>query len=223
MNRGFTVGYSIVSAECKIAWRARAQWLHPFLYYCLIATLFPLALQPETSTLQLLGPAVIWVSALLANLLGLERLFARDAEQGCLDQWALSQTPLALIAFLMVLTHWLVIMLPLLLITPLIAASYHLAAGQVQGLLLSLLLGSPILCFVGAIGQALLARCQQGGMLLALLLIPLYIPVLILGAGSVATTDSLHSFTALILLAALAIVSLVFAPFAIAGSLRLAI
>jgi heme exporter protein B len=176
----------------------------------------------EPNLLRAVAPGVIWVAALLASMLSLARLFAADHADGTLEQMLLGAAPLGVVAAAKVLAHWLVSGLPLVAIAPLIALQYDLAPELYGTLALSLLLGTPVLGFIGAIGAALTLGLRGAGVLLALLVLPLYVPVLILGAGSVEMASAgLAAQGQLLLLAALLVVSAAFAPWAIAAALRI--
>lgn len=216
--------WGIARLDLRLISAHYASVLQPLIFFLLVCSLFPLGLPPDPAILHSMGPSVIWVAVLLAHFIGLERLFTTDFHEGCLEQWCLSPYPLALISLIKVITHCVVTTLPMILVSPLIASWYSLSFTELEILVCSLILGSPVLSFVGAIGQALLVRNGNSGVLLALLIIPLYIPVLIFGAGSVVQVGgSFHPAGALAMLASLSLLSVVLAPFAIAGSLRLAL
>lgn len=215
---------AVVRRELLLASRRRAGLLTALAFYLIVASLFPLAVGPEPEALRRMGPGVLWVAALLASLLGLERLFAHDEADGTLEQMLLAPTPLALIVLAKVAAHWLVAGLPLVLLTPLLALQYDLTGGVTRVLLLGLLIGTPVLSLVGAIGAALALRAQGGSVLVALILLPLYIPVLILGAGAArAQANGAGSDAFLMLLGAMALAAAALAPWAAAAALRAAL
>jgi heme exporter protein B len=176
---------AIIRRDLLLAWRRRADVLTTLFFFIVVASLFPLALGAEMNLLRTIAPGILWVGALLASMLALGRLFALDHADGTLEQLLLSSEPLAVIVLGKVIAHWLVSGLPLLLATPLLAIQFDLGVRSIGILLLSLLLGTPILSFIGAIGAALTLGLRGGGVLLALLVLPLYIPVLIFGSGAV--------------------------------------
>ena len=213
---------TILARDLRIVLRRPGDAATALLFFVIVASLFPLGVGAEPNQLRAIAPGVIWVSALLSSMLSLARLFAADHADGTLEQLLLGAAPLAVVAAAKVLAHWLVSGLPLVAIAPLIALQYDLAPELYGTLALSLLLGTPVLGFIGAIGAALTLGLRGAGVLLALLVLPLYVPVLILGAGSVEMASAgLAADGQLLLLAALLVVSAVFAPWAIAAALRI--
>jgi heme exporter protein B len=188
-----------------------------------VAALFPLGIGPELKTLRLVAPGILWIGALLACLLSLPRLFAHDFADGSLEQLTLSPSPLPLLVGAKVLAHWLLSGLPLVLLSPLLALLFDLDAEATGVLLLGLLLGTPVLSLVGAIGAALTLGVRGGDVLLSLLVLPLYIPVLVFGAGAVqAQTSGLGATAHLSILGALLLLSAFFGPWGCAQALRIA-
>jgi heme exporter protein B len=213
---------TILARDLRIVLRWLGDAATALLFFVIVASLFPLGVGAEPNLLRAVAPGVIWVAALLASMLSLARLFAADHADGTLEQMLLGAAPLAVVAAAKVLAHWLVSGLPLVAIAPLIALQYDLAPDLYPTLALSLLLGTPVLGFIGAIGAALTLGLRGAGVLLALLVLPLYVPVLILGAGSVEMASAgLAADGQLLLLAALLVVSAAFAPWAIAAALRI--
>ncbi len=191
-------------------------------FFVLTVTLFPLGVGPEASVLRRIAPGVIWVSALLAAMLSLDRLFQVDFEDGSLDQLALAPLPLELVAAAKCLAHWLSTGLPLLVISPLLGILLNLSGEAYGTLLLAMAIGTPSLSLVGAIGAALTVGIRRGGVLLSLLVLPLYIPVLIFGVGAIdAALVGLGGNAHLLVLAAILLIALPLAPWAVAGALRL--
>jgi heme exporter protein B len=189
----------------------------------LVVSLFPFALGPQPEVLARIAPGVIWVALLLAGLLSLDTLFRGDLEDGSLEQLMLAPHPLSLLVGCKILVHWLSTALPLVLATPLLAALLYLPQEQLPVLLASLALGTPLLSLIGAVVVALTVGMRRSGMLLALLALPLYVPVLIFGAGSVmAAAQGLPFQGALLLLGAGLALALVLAPLATAAALRIA-
>jgi heme exporter protein B len=171
--------------DVKLALRSRAELGVQLLFYVLVASLFPLAMSPERATLALIGPGVLWVAALLASLLSLPRLFAADYADGTLEQIALSPHPLVALVGGKIIAHWLTTGLPLVAIAPLVGLQYAMDEQTLTVLAAALLIGTPILSLLGAIGAALTLGLRGSGSLLALLILPLYVPVLVFGAGAV--------------------------------------
>lgn len=219
LMRSFTV---ILRRDLTLALRRRAQIMNPLLFFVIVVTLFPLGIGPEPNLLQMLAPGVIWVAALLAAMLSLENLFHADFEDGSLEQLLMTPHPLSVIVLAKVSAHWLLTGLPLLILAPLLALLLHLPAESIQVLWVSLLLGTPILSLIGAIGVALTVGLRRGGALLSLLILPLYIPVLIFATGAVDTAAGGLSATAhLSLLGALLALALSLSPWTAAAALRI--
>lgn len=191
-------------------------------FFVVAAALYPLGIGPELVLLRRIAPGILWVSALLSCLLSLDRMFQADEEDGTLDLLMLSPfSPTGLI-LTKVFGHWLTTGLPLIIATPYVAMTFNLEYRVMMTLILSMLLGTPVLSLVGAVGAALTVGIRRGGMLLSLLLLPLYIPVLIFGAGSVeATLFGIGAQAHLIVLLALLLLSLALCPIAAASALRL--
>jgi heme exporter protein B len=212
----------IVYRDLLLALRRRSDVATALLFFVIVASLFPLGVGAEPELLRSIAPGVIWVAALLSTLLSLGRLYSADHADGTLEQMLLGAAPLGVVAAAKGFAHWLVSGLPLVAMAPLIALQYDLAPSLYGVLALSLLLGTPVLSLIGAIGAALTLGLRGGGVLLALLVLPLYVPVLILGAGSVEMAAAgLAPDGQLLLLAALLVVSAAFAPWASAAALRI--
>ncbi len=194
-------------------------------FFVIVVSLFPLGVGTEHQVLRILGPGVVWVAALLASMLALERLFAADYEDGTLEQMLLTAQPLALLVLAKITAHWLLTGLPLVLIAPLVGMQYHLSDTAIGVMMLSLLLGTPVLSLIGAIGAALTLGLRGGGILLSLLILPLYIPVLVYGAGAVEVSviDLSDTMPYLALLGAFLLVALILAPVASSAALRISI
>jgi heme exporter protein B len=213
----------IVRRDLLIALRRRSDIFTTLVFFAIVVSLFPLGIGPEMDTLRLIAPGIVWVGALLASMLALELIFSADHRDGSLEQMLLTAQPVSLLVVGKVLAHWLVTGLPLVVISPLLGLQYDLSWPALQVLIVSLLLGTPTLSLIGAIGAALTIGLRSGGVLLALLVLPLYIPVLIFGAGAVeATVSGLGGGAHLSMLAAILIMSLVLAPLATAAALRVA-
>src|SRR5918999_3864513 len=216
------IARAVVRRDLLLALRRRSDVATALLFFVIVASLFPLGVGAEPNLLREIAPGVIWVAALLSSLLSLSRLFAADYADGTLEQMLLGAAPLGVVAAAKGLAHWLVSGLPLVLLAPLLALQYDLAADLYAGLALSLLLGTPVLSLIGAIGAALTLGLRGSGVLLALLVLPLYVPVLILGAGSVdMAAAGLAPDGQLLVLGALLVLAAVFAPWAIAAALRI--
>lgn len=210
--------------DLRLVWRRRGDALQPALFAVLVVMLFALGLGGETALLAKVAPAVLWLAAMLSGLLALDSLFRSDVEDGSLDQWLLSPVPLSWLIACRVLGHWLSTALPLLLATPLLAELMQLPRAQLPTLMLSLLIGTPLLSLIGAVLAALTAGMRRAGILLALLALPLYVPVLVFGAGSVnAAAQGLDASGALLMMAAALAASSVLAPLAAAAAIRIAL
>ncbi len=216
--------HAMIHRDLRLAMRRRADIVSALFFFILVVSLFPLGVGPEPELLRKLAPGVLWVAALLSTMLSLPRLFADDHRDGTLEQLALAPQPLALIVLGKVLAHWLVSGLPLALLAPLLGLQFNLSGDALWMLSLSLLIGTPALSGIGAIGAALTLGVRGGGVLLSLLVLPLYIPVLIFGAGAVdATVTGLGAQAHLSLLAALSLSGVFFAPWPSAAALRIAL
>jgi heme exporter protein B len=193
-------------------------------FFIIVVSLFPLSVGPEINMLRTMAPGIVWVAALLASMLSLGRMFSNDYLDGTLEQMLLSPQSLSFLVLGKVLAHWLVTGVPLVLIAPVLGIQYDLPVEALLVLTITLLLGTPVLSIIGAIGAALTLGLRGGGVLVSLLVLPLYIPVLIFGAGAVEANMAGVEFEAhLSLIGAFLLVSLVFAPWAIASSLRVSL
>jgi len=214
----------IVARDLTLAWRRRADVLSTLFFFVIVVSLFPLGIGPETKLLRSIAPGVVWVAALLASMLSLGRLFRNDYQDGTLEQMLLTPQPLFLVVLGKVLAQWLVAEVPLVVIAPLIGVQFDLARQSLWILFVSLLIGTPILSLIGSIGAALTLGLRGGGVLIALLILPLYIPVLIFGAGAVdASISGMSPQANLYLLAAFLVVASVFAPWATSAALRISL
>jgi heme exporter protein B len=212
----------IVTRDVRLAFRQGGATMLVVVFFVLTVTLFPLGVGPESAVLRRIAPGVIWVAALLAAMLSLDRLFQVDFEDGSLDQLALAPLPLELVAAAKCIAHWLSTGLPLLVISPLLGVLLNLNGEAYGTLLMAMAVGTPSLSLVGAIGAALTVGIRRGGVLLSLLVLPLYIPILIFGVGAIdAAVDGLGGSAHLFVLAAILAAALPLAPWAIAGALRL--
>jgi heme exporter protein B len=214
----------IVQRDLMLALRRRADTGAVLVFFLIVVSLFPLGVGPQFELLRRMGGGVVWVAALLASMLSLARLFADDHADGTLEQMLLTPTPLALLVVAKAVAHWLASGLLLTLASPVLALQYDLGAEASGVLFLSLLLGTPLLSLIGAIGAALTVGLRGAGVLLSLLVLPLAAPVLIFGAGAVdASMGGLEYGAHLSLLGAMLAASAVLAPLAAAAALRIAL
>jgi len=210
--------------EIQLVLRRRSDLVSVLFFFVIAVSLFPLGVGAEPALLRAIAPGVLWVAALLSAMMSLGRLFAADHADGTLEQLLLIPVPLGLVVSVKVLAHWLVSGLPLALLAPILGLQFDLNAGELWVLTFSLLLGTPLLSLIGAIGAALTLGVRGAGVLLAVLVLPLYIPVLIFGAGAVvASATGMSPQAGLSLLGALLALGLVFAPFAAAAALRVSL
>ena len=213
---------AVIHRDLMLAWRRRSDVATAVLFFVIVASLFPLGVGAEPNLLRAIAPGVIWVAALLACMLSLTRMFESDYADGALDPILISAAPLGAIVIARVFAHWVVSGLPLVVLSPVLALQFDLDQSLLGVLALSLLLGTPVLSLVGAIGAALTLGLRGGGVLLALLVLPLYVPVLIIGAGALdAAASGLGALPHFLLLAAMLVVAGAFAPWAIAAALRI--
>lgn len=215
---------AVLKREISLGLRQKGEVLTPLVFFMVIASLFPLGVGAETNLLLRMAPGVLWVSALLAAMLSLQRMFATDHADGSLEQMVLSGTPLGLLVLAKALAHFLLSGLPLVLVAPVLGLQFGLDGRALGLLMLTLLLGTPTLSLIGSIGAALTLGVRGAGVLLSLLILPLYIPVLIFGAGAVeADAAGLGIGGHLSLLSALLVLSLFFSPLATAAALRISL
>ena len=211
----------IFKRDLHIAFKQKAELVQPLMFLLMVVTLFPLGVSPAPETLQRIGPGVIWIAAILSSLLAMERLFRDDFQDGALEQYMLSGMALPAVSAVKVAVHWLVSFVPLLILSPLLAMFLNLTYDMYIALMLTLLLGSPLLSLVGAIAVGLTVGLQKGGVLLALLLIPVFIPLLIFATSAVDSAAlQLPYQSQLAIIAAMLLLAAALAPFAIANSLK---
>ncbi len=216
--------WAMLRRDLLLVMRRKSEVLTALFFFVIVSSLFPLGIGPEPALLRKIAPGVLWVGALLATMLGLQRMFAADHADGTLEQMALSPTPLVWLVVGKIAAHWLVSGLPLVLIAPVLGLQFDLDAGALGVLVLALLLGTPLLSLIGAIGAALTLGVRGGGVLLSLLVLPLYVPALVFGAGAVeAHVSGLGAGGHLSLLAALLVLATFFAPWATTAALRIAL
>ncbi|MGG6110099.1 heme exporter protein CcmB [Pantoea allii] len=214
--------FRLIQRELRIAFRRGAEVVNPLWFFLIVITLFPLGIGPDPQQLARIAPGIVWVAALLSSLLALERLFRDDYLDGTLEQLLLSPTPLPVTVMGKVIAHWLVTGLPLILLSPLVAMLLSLDMYSWRAMALTLLLGTPTLSFLGAIGVGLTVGLRRGGVLLSLLVLPLAIPVLIFASAAIdAAGQGLAIGGYLALLGAMLVGSATLAPFATAAALRI--
>jgi heme exporter protein B len=218
------VAWSVFQRDVRIALRHRSDVLTLFVFFVIVVSLFPLGVGPEPQILREIAPGVVWVAALLACMLALNRLFAADFADGTLEQLALVPQPLPVLVLGKVAAHWVTTGLPLVAIAPVLGIQFDLTAEAIGVLVVTLLLGTPTLSLIGAVGAALTLGVRGGGGLLALLVLPLYIPVLIFGAGAVsAAAQGVPLSGHLSLLGATLAGALALVPWAVATSIRISL
>ena len=214
----------VLRRDLTVALRRVQDALTPVIFFAIIVALFPLGVGPEPGVLAMLAPGVLWVAALLSVMLSLPRLFANDYADGTLEQLVLAPQPLTVLVGGKVVAHWLLTGLPLVLLSPLLALQLQLPYEAVPALMLSLLLGTPVLSLIGATGAALTLGLRGGGVLISLLVLPLYTPILIFGAGCVtAAATGLETEAYFSLLSAFLVLALTFTPWATAAALRVSL
>ena len=214
----------LVWRDLILAWRRRADVLATVFFFIIVTSLFPLGIGPERETLRTIAPGVVWVAALLASMLSLGRIFGNDYQDGTLEQLILTPQSTYLVVLAKVLAHWVVSEIPLVAIAPVLGLQFGLSQNTLLTVMVSLLLGTPVLSVIGSIGAALTLGLRAANVLVALLVLPLYIPVLIFGSGAVqATVTGTNPQAWLLLLGATLIVSLVFAPWATSAALKISV
>lgn len=215
---------TVLQRDLRLAMRRKSEVLTAVFFFVVVASLFPLAIGPEPDMLRKIAPGILWVGALLASLLSLARLFAADYQDGTLEQMALSPTPMPLLVAAKVLAHWLLSGLPLALLSPVLALQFDLDSGTMWVLFTSLLLGTALLSFLGAVGAALTLGVRGGEVLLSLLILPLYIPALVFGSGAVeAQMVGMGYGAQMSILSAMLLLAAFFGPWACALALRIAL
>ena len=215
---------ALLRRDLVIAFRRRSEMVNPLLFFVLVTSLFPLGVGSQPKLLALMAPGVIWVAALLAALLSLDTIFRSDFEDGTLEQLLLSAQPVSVLVIAKVLAHWLITGLPLLLMAPVLGTFLGLPSQAVGTLVWSLLFGTPALSLIGAIGVALTVGLRKGGVILSLLVLPLYVPILIFGAGAVGNaTMGIDATAQMYIMAAFLIFSLTLSPIATAAALRVSL
>jgi heme exporter protein B len=215
---------AIVRRDLVLAMRRRSEIANPVLFFILVITLFPLGIGAQPKLLQAIAPGIIWVSALLATMLSLDSLFRSDFDDGSLEQILLSPHPTSILVLGKITAHWLTTGLPLLIVAPLLAVFLGMPNQSLSILLITLLLGTPILSLIGAVGVALTVGLRRGGMILSLLVLPLYVPVLIFASNAVEMASTGLPVTAQInILISMLLMALVLAPWPTAAALKMSI
>ncbi|HEU0220212.1 MAG TPA: heme exporter protein CcmB [Gallionella sp.] len=212
----------VIRRDLVLAMRRRADVLTTLIFFVMVVSLFPLGVGPEMNMLRKMAAGVLWVAALLSSMLSLGRLFSADYLDGTLEQMMLAPQPLSMLVLGKMTAHWMVSGLPLVLMAPVLGLQFDMSVQALGVLIIGLLLGTPILSMIGAIGAALTLGLRGGGVLLSLLVLPLCIPVLIFGTGAVeAVSTGLSAVSHLSLLGALLVLALVFTPWVTAQALRI--
>lgn len=219
-----SVFIATLKRDLNLALRQRVDVINPLFFYVLVIILFPIGIGPEPNLLQRIAPGVIWVAALLATLLGVEKLFKEDYLDGTLEQLILSPAPLPVVVLAKIAAHWCISGLPIILISPLLAAFLNINQSGLMAVILSLLIATPLLSIIAAIGAALTVGLQKGGVLISLLVLPLNIPILIFATSAVDTAIAGYAYSGqLALLGAMLVVALILGPFAVSASLRVSV
>jgi heme exporter protein B len=215
---------AVIRRDLKLAARRKGDWMTSQFFFVMVVSMFPLGIGPDPVILSKVAPGVVWVAALLASLLSLSRLYADDHRDGSLEQMLLSPNPPVLLALGKALAHWLIYGIPLLLIAPVLGVQFSLPADAIGVLMLSLLIGTPVLSLLGSVGAALTLGLRGGGVLLTLLILPLYVPALIFGAGAVdSALSGLGAEANLSLLAAFMVMTLLVSPWVASAALKVSI
>ena len=212
---------SVVKQDLAVAVRQRAELVQPIMFFVLVVTLFPIAVGPSPETLQRIGGGIIWVAAILALLMGMERLFRDEYNDGTLEHYRFSPCPFYLIVSVKVITHWFVNIMPLLLVSPILVLFLNMTPQMYWALVLTLVFGTPLVSFVGAIGVALTLSLNRGGVLLALLLLPIFIPLLIFATSAIDSASmNLAYHPQIAIIAAMMLCAVALCPIAITYSLK---
>ena len=214
----------IIRHEICATMREGFAWLTPLLFFIIVVCLFPVGLNSDPSLLSTFAPGIIWIIALLAIIISIDSLFQQDANEGFLDLLLLSSYPLTLLVFCKVVSHWITHCLPLVLVSPLLCNLLNLPQHEIMILVLTLLLGTPVLSILGCIGAALLVGARSHSMLLPVLIMPFYIPVLIFGTGTIITSQAGQPIGGYVaIMGALLLLSIAFAPLLSGVALRIGV
>jgi len=218
------VFFALLKRDLLLAFRHRAELFNPLMFFVLVVTLFPLGTGADSKLLQTMAPGIIWVAALLAAMLSLDAIFRSDFEDGSLELLVLNPHPTSILVLAKVLTHWLVTGLPLIIVAPLLAVFLGLDSSLIGLLVLTLLLGTPVLSLIGAVAIALTVGLKRGGILLSLLVLPFYVPVLIFATNAIEMAASgLPVVAQLWILASLLILAITLTPWPTAAALKLSL
>jgi heme exporter protein B len=220
----FSVLLRVFQRDIRLAWRRKSDIAGGLFFFIITTSLFPLGLGADPKLLHAIAPGVLWVCALLSCMLSLPRIFEADYVDGSLEQLMLSNQPSILIILMKIITHWVLAGLPLILVAPLIGLQFDLNVQEIKTLMIALLLGSPTLSLIGSVGSALTLGTRGGSVLIAILVLPLYIPILVFGAGAVnAVATGMSADGALSLLGAIFAIALVFTPLASVAAIKIAL
>lgn len=213
--------FIVLKRDLLLAMRRKSDITSTLFFFVVVVSLFPLAIGPELDILRQIAPGIVWVAALLASMLALDHMFSSDFQDGSLEQLALTPQPLSILVLAKIVAHWLITGLPLVFIAPILGVQYDLSPDAIAILVFSLLIGTPVLSLIGAIGAALTLGLRGAGVLVSLLVLPLTVPVLIFGAGAVeASISGLGAEGHLSMLAAIFVLSLLLSPLAVSVSLK---
>lgn len=214
----------VMVREFMLAVRSLSQVTNPLYFFTITIILFPLSMSPDSDVMQVVAPGIVWMAALFSIILSIDRIFVQDIEDGIIEQWLLSQHNFSFLIVIKILSHWLLNVVPLILLSPLFALLFNLSAQQTSILALSLLLGTPTILLIAALAAAFTATTDNKGMLMALIVFPVIIPVIIFGAGCLIYASQLQVVLGLLaLLAAILLLALIGLPFAIASALRISL
>jgi len=215
----------VLKRDLLLALRRRNEVFTVLFFFIVVISLFPLGVGVEDKVLTRIAPGVVWIAALLASTLALDRLFSSDFEDGTLEQLSLVPQSLSVMVFAKIVAHWLLTGLPLVLVAPLVGLLYQVPADSIGVMMIVLLLGTPVLSMIGAIGAALTLGLRGGGVLLSFLVLPLYIPVLVYGAGAISASmlEGVSIQPYILLLSAFMILAIIFSPWATAAALKISL
>lgn len=208
--------------ELRLLSRLKADWLNPLIFFVIVLTLFPLGVGPEPNMLRIMAPGIVWIAALLSVLLAAERLFKDDYRNGVIEQLVAARQPLFSFVLAKLITNWLSTGLPLILMSPLVALLLNISFDSFIAMVLTLLLGTPLLSILSVLGAALTVSADKGGILLALLILPLYIPLLIFASAAMEAASMAMPYTGqLAMMLAMLFFALALVPMAVSGALRM--
>jgi len=221
LSAWFRVINGVVKRDLLLAFRQKAELAQPLMFVLMVVTLFPLGVGPSPELLQRIGPGIIWIAAILSGLMGMDRIFRDDFYDGSIEQMLLSGTPMILVSAAKILCHWLVSFVPLILMTPLLALFLNLTWDMTVALMITLVIGTPVLSMLGAIGVALTVGLRKGGLILSLLLIPVFIPLLIFATSAIESASmQLPYMPQLAIMGAILLLTAALAPAAVSYALK---